>query len=109
MMKTLPWIAAAAGIATAAYILANRPAPQYATGSDNLEDAARSTTDWGSKQRIKSPGRKIIGKVKEGLGRATGNPDLANEGAFDQVAGAAKDAAGAVAQAAGQTLHDLNR
>jgi uncharacterized protein YjbJ (UPF0337 family) len=109
MLKTLPWIAAAAGIATAAYFLANRPAPQHATGSDQLEGAARKTADWGSKQRLASPASKIAGKVKEGFGRATGNADLANEGAFDQLAGAAKDTVGEVAQAAGQTLHDLNR
>jgi uncharacterized protein YjbJ (UPF0337 family) len=104
MLKTLPWIAAAAGIATAAYFLANRPAPQHATGSDQLEGAARKTADWGSKQRLASPASKIAGKVKEGFGRATGNADLANE-----LAGAAKDTVGEVAQAAGQTLHDLNR
>ncbi len=108
-MKTLPWIAVAAGVATVAYLLANRPAPQHATGSNSIEDAARKTADWGSKQRITSPGRRIIGKVKEGIGRATGNVDLANRGAFDQMAGAAKDAVGEVAQAAGETIHDLNR
>lgn len=108
-MKTLPWIAVAAGVATAAYFLANMPAPQHATGSDNIEDAARGTANWGSKQRLAGPGRNFLGKVKEGFGRATGNVDMANEGAFDQLAGAAKSTVGEVAQAAGETLHDLNR
>jgi uncharacterized protein YjbJ (UPF0337 family) len=52
---------------------------------------------------------KFVGKAKEVFGNATGNQDLANEGVGDQVIGAVKDAAGSVAQAAGQTLHDLNR
>ena len=46
---------------------------------------------------------------KRVLGRATGNDQLAGEGAADQLAGAVKDTAGKVAQAAGQTIHDLNR
>jgi uncharacterized protein YjbJ (UPF0337 family) len=47
--------------------------------------------------------------VKEGLGNLTGNPDLADEGIGDQVAGSVREGVGKVAQAAGQTLHDLNR
>jgi uncharacterized protein YjbJ (UPF0337 family) len=47
--------------------------------------------------------------VKKAVGRATGNPDLADEGLGQQVVGEFKDAAGSVAQAAGQTIHDLNR
>jgi uncharacterized protein YjbJ (UPF0337 family) len=47
--------------------------------------------------------------VKEGVGRFTGDPDLAAEGTLDKVAGRAKDAAGEFGQAAAQTIHDLNR
>jgi uncharacterized protein YjbJ (UPF0337 family) len=47
--------------------------------------------------------------VKEGLGNLTGNPDLANSGAADQAEGDVREGAGKLAQAAGQTLHDLNR
>ena len=47
--------------------------------------------------------------MKEGFGRATGNPDLADEGVADQIAGSLKNAAGQVAEAAGQTIHELNR
>jgi uncharacterized protein YjbJ (UPF0337 family) len=108
-MKALPWILAAVGLGVAAYVVANTPGPEYATGSDSVEDAARGTSQWGSKSRIKGTGSNIVGKLKEGFGNATGNADLANEGAADQVVGSVKDAAGAVAQAAGQTLHDINR
>lgn len=108
-MKPLTWVLAAAGIAAAVYILANTPGPQADTGLDSIEDAARRTARWGSKSRLTGTGRSFAGRLKEGVGNLTGNPDLADEGVFDQVAGSVKDATGAVAQAAGQTLHDFNR
>ncbi len=108
-MKALPWILAAVGLGVAAYVVINTPGPEYATGNDSVEDAARRTSRWGSKNRISGAGTNLVGKLKEGFGNVTGNPDLANQGVVDQVAGSVKDAAGAVAQAAGQTLHEFNR
>jgi uncharacterized protein YjbJ (UPF0337 family) len=108
-MKSLPWIIAAAGFGAAIYVLMNTPGPKYATGSDTVEDAALRTSTFGSKTRIRGAGGKFVGKAKEVFGNATGNPDLADEGVGDQVIGSVKDAAGAVAQAAGQAIHDLNR
>jgi len=108
-MKAFPWIIAAVGIGVAAYVVANTPGPQYATGNDDVESAARSTSQWGSKKRVSGTGRRIAGKLKEGLGNVTGNPNLADEGVGDQIVGSVKDAAGAVAQAAGETIHDFNR
>jgi uncharacterized protein YjbJ (UPF0337 family) len=108
-MKSFPWILAAAGIGIVAYVIANTPGPEYATGNDSIEDAARKTSRWGSKSRISGVGTHLVGKLKEGVGNVTGNPDLADQGVADQVAGSVKDAAGSLAQAAGQTLHDFNR
>jgi len=108
-MKNLPWLFAALGLGVAAYAIAKTPGPQYATGSDTLEGAARDTSQWGSKARVRGAGGKFVGKMKEGFGRATGNPDLADEGVADQIAGSIKNAAGQVAEAAGQTIHELNR
>ena len=108
-MKSLPWILAAVGLGVAAYVVMNTPGPEYATGNDSIEDAARRTSAWGSKSRITGVGTHLGGKLKEGIGNLTGNPDLANEGVVDQVAGSVKDAAGSVAQAAGETIHELNR
>ncbi len=108
-MKNLPWLFATLGLGVAAYAIAKTPGPQYATGSDTLEGAARDTSQWGSKARVRGAGGKFVGKMKEGFGRATGNPDLADEGVADQVAGSLKNAAGQVAEAAGQTIHELNR
>jgi uncharacterized protein YjbJ (UPF0337 family) len=105
----LPWILAAIGLGVAAYVVMNTPGPEYATGNDSIEDAARRTAAWGSKNRVKGTGKNLGGKLKEGIGNLTGNPDLANEGVADQVAGTLKDAAGSVAQAAGETIHEFNR
>lgn len=106
----MPWILAGIGLGLAAYLIANPPeTPAYATGSDDVEGAAAKTSGWGTKQRFKGTGGSLLGKVKEGVGNLTGNEELADEGAGDQVVGGVKDAVGEVAQAAGQTIHDLNR
>ena len=106
----LPWILAiASGAAIAAYILINTPGPEYATGNDSVEDAARSAARWGSKSRVSSLGDKVSGKVKQAASKLTNDQDLHDEGVVDQATGFVKDTVGEVAQAAGQTLHDLNR
>ena len=112
-MKTLAWFAAGIGVGLVLYLIVNAPetAPeaQYATGSDTLEDAARSAAGWGTKQRVAGAGADVLGRVKEGLGNLAGNPGLADEGTGDRVAGELKEGVGKLAEAAGQTLHDLNR
>jgi uncharacterized protein YjbJ (UPF0337 family) len=108
-MKTFPWIFVGIGFGVLAYIVMKQPGPQYATGDGDVEYAADKTSLWGSKQRLKGTGGGLAGKIKEGLGRATGDDQLADEGAADQLVGAIKDTAGKAAQVAGQTIHDLNR
>ena len=108
-MKTLPWIVAAAGTGVAAYFWMKQPRMQHATGSDSIEGAAGRTSLWGSKQRVKGAAGDLLGKVKQGLGRVTGNESLAGEGLVDRATGSVKDALGTTAQAAGKTLHDFNR
>lgn len=108
-MKTLAWLVAGAGIGFVVYLIANAPEPEYATGSDNLEEAAGKTFGWGMKQRARGVGSNIAGRVKEGIGNLTGDADLADSGVADRVEGEVREGVGSVAQAAGQTLHDLNR
>lgn len=108
-MKTLAWLAAGIGIGFFVYLVTNAPAPEYATGSDNVAEAARNTFGWGMKQRAKGLGRNIAGRVKENVGDLTGDTDLADSGFADQLEGNVREGVGRVAQAAGQTLHDLNR
>jgi uncharacterized protein YjbJ (UPF0337 family) len=109
-MKALPWILAGLGAGAAiAYVIMYQPQPQAETGWDSVEGAARQATGWGSKTRLTGAGTNVAGKLKEGFGRMTGDPNLADEGVADQAVGSVKDAVGAVAQAAGETIHDLNR
>jgi uncharacterized protein YjbJ (UPF0337 family) len=108
-MKALAWVIAGVGVGVAAYIVLNQPGPQYATGDDDLEYAANRTSLWGSKQRLSGTGGNLAGKIKEGFGRVTGDDQLADEGAADQLVGAVKDTVGKTAQVAGQAIHDLNR
>jgi uncharacterized protein YjbJ (UPF0337 family) len=108
-MKALTWVIAGVGAGIAAYIILNQPGPRHSTGDGDVEYAADRATLWGSKQRLYGTGSGVAGKVKESIGRITGDDQLAGEGVVDQVAGAVKDTAGKAAQAVGQTVHDLNR
>ena len=107
-MKRQVWIPLALGIA-ATYFFLERRAARYAAEFDELEDAADRADLWGSRQRMAGTGRDLFGKVKEGVGRITGNDDLAGEGMIDQVTGAVQDTAGKVANAASDTIRDFNR
>ncbi len=106
-MKALPWIIAGVAFGAAAYYIANTPDASY--GDPDVEDAAAQSGVWGSKQRIKGTGGSVLGKAKEGFGKATGNEDLQAEGVGDQVVGTVKDTVGKAANAVSSTLHDLNR
>lgn len=108
-MKTLAWLTAGIGVGLAVYLLANATEPEYATGSDSLEGAARNAAGWGTKQRAAGLGSNVLGRVREGLGNLIGDRGLADRGVADQVAGDVREGVGRAAQAAGQTLHDLNR
>ena len=109
-MKALPWIFAGVGAGIAAvYVLMNQPRMQAETGWDSVENTADRAFGWGSQNRVSGAARNIAGKVKEGVGRVAGDGRIVDEGVADQAVGSAKNAVGAVAQAAGETLHDLNR
>ena len=64
---------------------------------------------WGTKERAKGKLQSASGAVKEEFGRLTGDDQMVGEGVVDRAVGKAKDAAGEVGQAVGQTIHDLNR
>jgi uncharacterized protein YjbJ (UPF0337 family) len=110
-MKALPWIVAGVGIGVGVTLLLRLTGPEAesATGYDGVEKAARKTYGWGTKTRIGGKAGAVAGAIKEGVGRVTGDRDLADEGAADRVVGNVKDAAGKLGHAMGQTIHDLNR
>lgn len=107
-MKALAWMVAGIGVGAAVYVVFNQPGPKNWAGDSDVEDAAGRTAFWGSKQRVTGTGNQLAGQVKEGIGRVTGDDQLASEGVAQQAVGGIKDGIGKVAQAAGQTIHDLN-
>jgi uncharacterized protein YjbJ (UPF0337 family) len=109
-MKTaFPWIIAGAGLGLAlVYFAFNEPETQSETGWDSVENAADRTWRWGSKSRVSGAGTNAVGRLKEVVGRGLGDDDLTDEGMVDQAVGTAKDVAGKVAHAAGETLHEMN-
>ena len=109
-MKGLSWLLAGAGLGIVAYIFfTQEPSQRYASGYDDIDDAADAAGRWGTKQRVTGTGTGVLGRVKEGVGRATGNDSLEGEGVVDQAAGAVKDTAGKVAHAVEGTIKDLNQ
>ena len=109
-MKALPWILVGIGAGVAITVLLfNVNETEYSTSSDGLERAARKTFGWGAGTQAEGKVGSFAGAVKQGVGRLTGNDQMAGEGAADRVVGNLKDAAGKVGQAAGQTIHDLNK
>lgn len=110
-MRAFPWIVAGVGIGAGVTLLLrlSEPRAEYATGYDGLEGAARKAFNWGTKKRAGGKVQSIAGAIKEGVGRFTGDDQMASEGAMEQVVGDVKDAAGQLGHAAGQTIHDMNR
>jgi uncharacterized protein YjbJ (UPF0337 family) len=112
-MRALPWILAGVGIGVGVTILIFNgevgTQPEYATGYDGVERAARKSFGWGTKNRAEGKVRSFAGAVKEGVGRFTGDQEMADEGTVDRVVGDVKDVAGQVGHAVGETIHDLNK
>ncbi|HEY4046131.1 MAG TPA: CsbD family protein [Acidobacteriaceae bacterium] len=108
-MKPFLWVLAGISTGIAAYVILNAPSPHYATGSEDVDDAANKAAWWGTKQRVTGTAAGLAGKMKQNIGRATGDDQLAAEGGVDRVAGAAKDAAGQTAAALSDTVRELNR
>ncbi len=107
-MKRSMWVPLAISVVSA-YILLDRRATRYGDKYNDMETVASRTSDWGSKQRFTGTGKNLVGRLKEGFGRLTGNPDLAEEGVANQVAGAVQDTTGKAAHFVSDTIHDLNR
>ena len=108
-MKSLGWIIAGVSAGLLYYLYTNPQATSYASGPREVDDAANTVGNWGTKQRVKGTGGNLVGKVKQGFGEATGDNQTATEGAVDQAVGSVKDAAGQAAHAVEDTLHDLNK
>jgi uncharacterized protein YjbJ (UPF0337 family) len=115
-MRAFPWVMAGIGIGAGLTILLwneyqniQAESATGSTGYGGVERAAQRTYGWGTKTRIGGKVQSIAGSIEEGVGRFSGDQDLADKGSVDRVAGDVKDAAGRVGHAMGQTLHDLNQ
>jgi uncharacterized protein YjbJ (UPF0337 family) len=91
------------------YALFYDPSLKYETGFDGVEDTANRARRWGAKKRFGAGADLLKGRMKEGIGRVTGDDDLAAKGVADQAVGAVKNTAGKWGHAVGETIHDLNR
>ena len=107
-MSKLLWLIGGTTLALAVFAILH--SDDFAPASaDGVDRAAGKVGAWGTKQRAAGAGGQLLGKVKEFAGDVTGSEQTSNEGAFDQAAGAVKNAAGQAAQALGSTIHDLNK
>ncbi len=107
MTKVL-WLLGGTALALAVFAILHGP-DFDAAPADGVDRAAGNVGAWGTKQRVGGAGGQLLGKVKEFAGDVTGDEQTSNEGAFDQAAGAVRNAAGQAAQALGSTIHDLNK
>jgi uncharacterized protein YjbJ (UPF0337 family) len=62
-----------------------------------------------NKDEIEGKARNIKGAIKEGVGRATGNPRLEDEGADERDSGAVQEKAGQVRRNVGDAVEDLGK
>ena len=110
-MKQLFFLLSSVALGLAALLILNPPDPNLvpSTGPDELDRFGNRVGRWGSRQRLTGAGSQLAGSVEQTAGDLIGNDRLASQGAFDQAKGAVKDAAGQVAHAVEDTLHDLNR
>jgi uncharacterized protein YjbJ (UPF0337 family) len=105
-MNKLLWLVGGTALALAVFAILNAPDPAPA---DGVDAAAGKLGGWGTKQRLTGAGGQLFGKAEQAVGDVTGNENVSNQGAFDQAAGAVRNAAGQAAQALGSTIHDLNK
>jgi len=109
-MKTFLWLLGASTLGFVAYVIVN---------DNNLDSRSRRVGDvdetgnqvgqWGTKQRVTGTGGQLGGKLKQGVGKLTGDKEMQGSGLVDEVTGSVKDAAGKAAHAVEDTIHDLNR
>ncbi len=129
MTRAFPWVMAGMGIGAGLTIMFmneyREAEARHGAGSAVGSGAGSSMSSteeewplgksfaWGTKERgYTGKGGKLqaaSGAVKEEFGRLTGDDQMVGEGVVDRAVGSARDAAGEVGQAVGQTIHDLNR
>ena len=98
------WILGGTALAIGIYAVMQQQNEELASAN-----GAKGIDDWGTKQRVAGTGGQLKGKVEGGAGDLLGSEKLANQGAFDQAAGAVQDAAGKAAGAVADAVRGLNK
>lgn len=108
-MKTFLWLVGLGTLGVAAYVIFSNNQLDGAPGRSDVNDAGDQVGSWGTKQRVKGTGGELGGKLKQGVGKVTGDKSLEGSGVLDQATGAVKDAAGQAAHAVQDTIQDLDK
>lgn len=106
-MNKLIFLLGGTALGIALYKILNAPQPGY--GYAGVDRAAADVGAWGTKNRVAGAGGQLLGKLEQGVGSVAGNPDLNDQGVYHEATSAVQNAAGKVAQAVGETIHDLNK
>jgi uncharacterized protein YjbJ (UPF0337 family) len=107
-MNKLAWILGVACLGAAGYVLWSEIAERNLQPVDGWDEASARVGAWGTGKRVTGIGGQLGGKLKQGVGRLTKDPDVESEGVVDEFTGKVKDAAGQAAHAVSDTIHDLN-
>ncbi len=67
-----------------------------------MKNAHSVDTKSGTRDEIEGASKQLAGKVKEGLGKALGNPGLESRGDLEQIEGAVQKEIGALKRAIGK-------
>jgi uncharacterized protein YjbJ (UPF0337 family) len=62
-----------------------------------------------NKDEVQGKFEQVKGKVKEGIGNATGNERLVDEGLDDQAAGEVQEGVGTVKRKVGETVQEIGK
>ena len=86
LMRPIQWILAGASVGVAITLLLFYEAPmQNEPGEDDVENVANQARAWGTKKRFGGGADLMAGRLKEGIGRVTGDNDLVGEGMLESV------------------------
>ncbi len=108
-MNKFMWILGVTCLGAAAYVLfSDRLATDAGTGY-GADDLGDNVSQWGTRQRVKGTGGVLGGKLKQGLGKLTGDDRTESEGYLDEAGGRVTDAAGQAAHAVSDTIADLTK
>ncbi len=98
-MSKFMWILGATCLGVAGYLFFTDSLGTQGGSGDELDEFGERVGNWGTKNRVTGTGGQLGGKLKQGVGKLTGDEKLQGEGALDEGVGTVKDAAGKAAHA----------